>query len=239
MGNLFSVVYVDNHLLVVNKRPGSPTQPIPGKENEKNVTEEAKAWIKQTYHKPGRVFLEPIHRLDRPVSGLVLFARTSKALSRLQAMMRERQIEKKYYAVVESFPPASSGVFEDYLVHEAYKARVVPAGHPQGVVAVLEYSVITSFSELLEAGLVRAAVTYPKGIVPLEIRLVTGRYHQIRIQCASRGLPVLGDEKYQSRHRWVKGGIALHHGKMELIHPVTQEKLSFIAPWPDTFYKIL
>lgn len=226
MNPSFSIIYVDNHLLVVSKLPGFPTQPTPGEKTGRNITDEAKEWIKHTYQKPGRVFLEPIHRLDRPVSGLVLFARTSKALSRLQAMMRERRIEKKYYALVATSPPSESGVFEDYLIHDAYRARVVPSSYPQGKQAVLEYRIVKEYF-------------HSKSAFLLEIRLVTGRYHQIRVQLASRGLPILGDEKYQSAHRWRGEGIALHQGKMEFIHPVTQEVLSFNAPLPDTFYKVL
>ncbi len=203
------IVFVDNHLLVVSKPAGLATQPH--SQSPDNLTDCAKAWIKQKYHKPGKVFLEPIHRLDRPVSGLVLFARTSKALSRLQEMMRNRQMTKTYYARVEPLPDAVHGVLEHHLMHDEFRARVVPASHPEGKRARLSY-------QLLESGIV-------------EIDLETGRYHQIRAQFSAIGCPILGDVKYGSTQRWKGEGIALHHGKLQLIHPVTKESLILHAPW--------
>ncbi len=208
------IVYVDNHLLIINKRAGIPTQPSPGA--AENATDWGKAWIKRTYDKPGKVFLEPIHRLDKPVSGLVLFARTSKALSRLQELMRERKIGKVYYALTENPLPADSGVLENHLVHDEHRARVVASAHPEGKRAVLTYRTVkqTQMGTLLE------------------IELETGRYHQIRIQLAHAGSPVIGDRKYNSKKNWSKEGIALHHGKLTFQHPVTKEDRTFTAPLP-------
>ena len=214
------IIFVDNHVLIVNKREGIPTQESPG--GSENVTDWAKEWIKKKYHKPGRVFLEPIHRLDKPVSGLVLFARTSKALSRLQEMMRERKIGKWYYALVEQAPSPAEGVLEHYLVHDEHRARVVLATHPEGKKALLSY---------------RSLKTSSRGAL-LEIELQTGRYHQIRAQLAHVGSPVLGDRKYGSSTAWGKESIALHHGKMGFLHPVTREDLEFTAPLPSSFSSI-
>jgi 23S rRNA pseudouridine1911/1915/1917 synthase len=162
----------------------------------------AKGWIKKTYDKPGNVFLEPVHRLDKPVSGLVLFARTSKALSRLQAMMRQRQILKIYYAEVEGRPPQDAATLCHYLIHDEFRARVVSSNTPGAKEATLEYR--------FDGNL-------------LEIRLHTGRYHQIRAQLSAIGCPILGDEKYGAKGK--REGIALHHSRMEFIHPITKHPL--------------
>ncbi len=189
-------VYSDNHILVVEKPVGMATQP--------DLTELAQAWVKKKYNKPGNVFLHPIHRLDKLVSGLVLFARTSKALSRLQEMMRDRKIVKIYHALVEGDLPEDEGRLVHYLIHGSFRAEV----SKQGKEAILDYHVLK----------------HEKNATLLEINLVTGRYHQIRAQLAAVGCPVLGDEKYGSKRAWPKG-IALHHSEMRFEHPVTKEPL--------------
>ena len=197
----------DNHLLVLIKPAGMLTQP--DESSSPSLQEKGKKWIKKHFEKPGNVFLEPIHRLDKPVSGIVLFARTSKALSRLQAMMRERQIRKTYYAWVEGHVVKEEALLEHFLTHDSHCARVVTATHPEAKKAVLAYRVV-------ERG--------DKGTL-LEIDLHTGRYHQIRAQLAAIGHPVIGDQKYGSK-RLIEGGrILLHHGKLECKHPVTQLSL--------------
>jgi 23S rRNA pseudouridine1911/1915/1917 synthase len=203
------VIFCDNHILVVSKPSGLSTQPHPGSDH--NLTDQAKAWAKKEYNKPGNVFLEPIHRLDKPVSGLVLFARTSKALSRLQDMMRQCQIGKTYFAWVEGFPPNLTGALENYLVHDEHKARVVNSSHPKGKFARLSYV-------LLEKKPDRSLV---------EINLETGRYHQIRVQFSAIGCPVLGDAKYGSSFPSNEGKISLRHGQLKLNHPITKEPLVF------------
>ena len=207
------LIYEDNHLFIIDKKAGMPTQDN-GKALE-NATDLAKSWIKKSCDKKGAVFLEPIHRLDKPVSGLVLFARTSKALSRLQKMMRERKIRKWYYALVEK-APAEQGILEDFLIHDEFCAKVVPSTHPLGKKAILSYQVLKRT---------------PRGIL-LEIELQTGRYHQIRAQLSFAGSPIIGDRKYGSHQNWKEDAIALHHGKLELIHPVTQSPLLFTANPP-------
>lgn len=203
------VVYVDNHLCVVNKPAGMPTQASP--EHARNVVDEAKQRIKEKFNKPGAVFLEPIHRLDRPVAGLVLLARTSKALSRLQAMMRERKIKKWYYGWVAPIPNQKQARLEHALIHAEHRAQVVRADDPRAKLAILEYQILRVH----------------EGKALLEIQLHTGRYHQIRAQFSAIGCPILGDRKYHSQHAWKGEGIALYHGKLELVHPVTGAPLEF------------
>ncbi len=196
------IIYCDNHLLVVSKPAGLSTQPHDG---EDSLSDRAKAWIKKEFQKPGSVFLEPIHRLDKPVSGLVLFARTSKALSRLQEMMRQHQIEKTYYAWIEGELPEPEGTLEHLLIHGDHRAHV----HPEGKLARLHYRQIAQGN----------------GKTQLEIILETGRYHQIRAQFSAIGYPIVGDVKYGAK---APGKIALHHGRLRFCHPVTKENLEFV-----------
>ena len=209
------IVYADNHLLAVNKPPGIPTQPAP--HHRDSLEETAKAWVKRAYAKPGAVFLQPAHRLDRPVSGVVLFARTSKALSRLNAAVRSGQWRKQYWAVVERAPDVARGVLTHDLVHDAFRARVVAAGTPGAKTATLEYRVH------------RRAAT---GLALLVIRLHTGRYHQIRAQLAAGGHAVLGDRKYGSTAALPGAAIALHHRQLILEHPVRKLPLRLTAALP-------
>ena len=189
-------IYCDNHLLVLEKPAGIATQP--------DFHEIAKAWVKAKFNKPGNVFLEPIHRLDKPASGLVLFARTSKALSRLNEAMRERKMQKFYLAKVEGHTE-EEGVLEHFLVHGDFRAHVDPSGKK----AVLRFRILkkTAHHSLVE------------------IELETGRYHQIRVQFAAIGHPIVGDIKYGSSEK--KGTIALHHHCMKISHPTTAEELTF------------
>lgn len=215
------IVYEDNHVLVVNKKAGIPTQEASG--SLENVTDWAKSWVKRKYAKPGKVFLEPIHRLDKPVSGLVLFARTSKALSRLQEMMRKKEIAKQYLAWVAGVPDPQEKVLEHCLVHDEHKARVVASSHPDGKIAILSYRTVAA----------------EKGYALLEIELQTGRYHQIRAQLAHVGHCILGDLKYGSTTCYKGEGIALHSSCLRFVHPVSKEALVFTAKAPQSFSSIL
>jgi 23S rRNA pseudouridine1911/1915/1917 synthase len=199
------IIHCDNHLLIVSKPAGLSTQPHDG--HTDNLLDQAKAWVKKEFQKPGKVFLEPIHRLDTPVSGLVLFARTSKALSRLQEMMRNREIEKTYIAWVEGTLPEDEGMLEHHLIHDEHRARV----HPEGKISRLRYKKLVEKS----------------GRTRVEIELETGRYHQIRCQFAAISCPIVGDAKYGSTSSWKKGEIALHHGRLKFTHPVTKLEVSF------------
>ena len=210
------VLYEDNHILAVFKPGGMLTQPS-GTEQD-SVEAQAKAWIKQKYQKPGNVFLHAVHRLDKPVSGIVLFARTSKALSRLQESMREKRSRKGYLAVVEGEMPAKEGVLEHYLTHDDFKASISTESNPEAKLARLQYRLLKSQGSVFAL---------------IEIQLETGRYHQIRVQCAAVGCPIIGDLKYGSKHRLEEGVIALHHSRLEIQHPITQEWLVINAEVPD------
>lgn len=196
-------IYIDNHLLVLIKPHGMATQP--------DLHELAKEWLKTTTGKEGNVFLHPIHRLDKPATGIVLFARSSKALSRLNALLREHKIQKTYLAKVEGILKEKEGHLEHFLFHDEYHAKVSKEFFPGAKKASLSYKVLK---------------TEGKNSV-LEIVLHTGRYHQIRAQLAFIGHPIVGDNKYGSTARLKNEGIALCHAKMEFIHPVTQEPLVF------------
>jgi 23S rRNA pseudouridine1911/1915/1917 synthase len=203
------VVFSDNHLLVVKKPAGMSTQPH--KDNEDSLEHWAKAWVKRRYSKPGNVFLVPVHRLDKPAKGLVLFARSSKALSRLNEMMRARKIVKVYHAYIQGDPPAAEGILEDYLLHDDFHARIVDKNHPSAKKAVLHYRFIESL----------------KGKKLLEITLHTGRYHQIRAQLAGIGCPIIGDIKYDGLTSQNSTAIELYHVRLEFLHPVSKEPLVF------------
>lgn len=207
-------IYEDNHLLVLNKPAGLLTQP--SGTDQDNLEQQAKEWIKKKCQKPGNVFLEAIHRLDKSVSGLVLFGKTSKAVSRLNQSMRDKQTKKVYWAWVEG-DVGQDGILEDLVIHDDYQAKIVPESHPQAKLARLHY-------HILEKKLDRTLV---------EIDLETGRYHQIRVQFASRGHPIRGDRKYGSVQSFAPHQIALHHKRLEIPHPITKEWLIFEAPVPN------
>lgn len=194
------VIYEDNHLIVVHKPAGLLTQPTNLEAHSLEL--QVKKWIKEKYQKPGEVFLHAVHRLDRPVEGLVLFAKTSKALSRLNESMRNKECEKIYHAKYEGKLPASEGLLENKLVHGEHEAYE----DPNGKLSRLRYRVIAPGEA--------------------EIHLETGRYHQIRLQFALAGCPLLGDAKYGSKLSH-GGHIALVHSKLTITHPVTKERLTF------------
>jgi 23S rRNA pseudouridine1911/1915/1917 synthase len=211
------ILFLDNHLLAVNKPAGLVTQPSGA--HADSMESRAKAWLKQELGKPGNVFLEAVHRIDRPVSGVVLFARTSKALSRLNASQRAKDCEKTYLAVVSGTPPAARSRLEDTVVHDSRCARVVAPDHPRGKRALLEYEVLGS----------------RQGNSLLRIRLLTGRYHQIRVQLAHTGCPIVGDRTYGSSQNLPGNTIALHHWELRIPHPVGErETCRILAPLPRT-----
>lgn len=205
------ILYEDNHLFIVNKPAGLLTQPT--KQEADSLETRAKLWIKEAANKPGNVFLHAIHRLDRPVSGAVTFAKTQKALERLNSAVREKQTIKRYLAWIENAPKTNVGTLENPLIHENYRAIV----HPSGKLARLSYRVLEKQPR--------------KSLV--EIFLETGRYHQIRAQFAHIGCPILGDAKYGSRTPFHENAIALHHDKLSLFHPTTKELIQVEAPLPS------
>jgi 23S rRNA pseudouridine1911/1915/1917 synthase len=213
---LVDILYQDNHLFIVNKPAGILTQPS-GTEQE-SLEQRAKDWIKIAYQKPGNVFLEAVHRLDKPVSGIVVFGRTSKALSRLGAFIRDRKTKKTYYALVEGCPAEQEGILQDYLVHGEHIAHIARQDDPQAKRARLSYQVIKKNNQT----------------TLLAIKPETGRYHQIRAQLAHMGCPIMGDYKYGSQMSFAEG-IGLHHGHLEIQHPTTLEWLLLEAPLPKTF----
>lgn len=209
------ILYEDNHLLVLNKPAGLLTQPTNLEED--CLLHRARDWIKKTYNKPGNVFLEPIHRIDRPVSGIVVFAKTSKALSRLNESIRDHKLVKTYIAKVEGIPSSSEGRLENYLVHDDYRARVVGKTYPEAKLAKLSYKVLKT----------------ENNSALLEVNLETGRYHQIRVQLSNIGHPIFYDEKYGARSRREGKVIALHHTKISFPHPISKEiiTISSSCPW--------
>lgn len=212
------VLYEDNHLLVINKPSGWLTQP--SGTDQQNVEEWGKKWLKEKYLKPGNVFLGTIHRIDKPVSGIVLFAKTSKALSRLNASMRNKDFRKVYVAMVKGQLPSKEKWLEHYLIHDDYRATVVESKTPNAKLSRLHYRVLEETTKF----------------TLLEVELETGRYHQIRVQLATIGFPILGDGKYGSRESFQPDAIALHHKALHIPHPVTGEMLIVEAPLP-TYWK--
>lgn len=210
------VLYEDNHLLVVNKNCGDLVQP--DKENESALENELKAWIKRRDNKPGAVFLGVVHRIDRPVSGAVLFAKTSKALTRLNEMIKNRQIGKTYWAVVENIPPAEEGDLLHYIVRDNRTNRSRALDRPQ--------------KDSKEARLHYKMIAASKNYRLLEIDLQTGRHHQIRCQLSKIGSPIRGDLKYGAPHSNKGGGISLHSRALDFTHPVTKESMHIVAPTP-------
>lgn len=204
---MIEIIFEDNHLLVVNKPAGLLTQPS-GTEQD-SLEAQAKAYIKEKYQKPGNVFLEAVHRLDKPVSGIVVFAKTSKALSRLNESLRSKQAKKIYHAWVEGIPKQKEATLEHYLVHDDFIATIVSKEHPEAKLARLSYKLLES----------------KENSSLLEITLETGRYHQIRAQLAAIGHPIVGDAKYGSKTN--RPEIALTHVQLEIVHPVTGQLLIF------------
>lgn len=211
------VLHEDNHIIVVNKRVGDIVQG--DKTGDKPLSEVVKEYIKEKYNKPGEVFLGVVHRLDRPTTGIVVFARTSKALTRLNELFKNRETQKTYWAVVKNKPAKS----QDKLVHfikrneknNTSKAHINEV--PDSKLASLDYTI---FKEL-------------NNYFALEINLHTGRHHQIRAQLSAIGSPIKGDLKYGFDRSNPDGGIHLHARKLVFIHPVTKEELSVVAAVPN------
>ena len=215
------VLYEDNHIIAVSKTCHEIVQG--DKTGDTPLSETVKAYIKEKYQKPGEVFLGVTHRLDRPTTGVVLFARTSKALTRLNAMFQSHeQIQKTYWAIVEKNERLLGDKairLENYLWRneKQNKSFVVKQGTKDAKRAVLSYKVIARAERYML----------------LEINLETGRHHQIRCQLAAIGLPIKGDLKYGAKRSNPDGGISLHARKIELIHPVSKQPISITAPVPD------
>ena len=215
--DVLDVLFEDNHLLGLNKPSGWPSAHFEGTDQTMDLV--AKAYLKEKYNKPGNVFLGVVHRLDKSVSGCLLFARTSKAAARLSEQFREGAVEKTYYAVVEAGPKPlpEIGTLEDWLWHDddAHRVRAVAEGTPDAKHARLHYAVKASHGHRRL----------------LELRPLTGRKHQLRVQLASRGYPIVGDAKYGSPHR-LGNAIALHARSLTFLHPTTTEPMTLTADVP-------
>jgi len=220
MGSLVSissfVLYEDNHLLVINKPSGELVQ---GDETgDEPLVERCKKYIKEKYSKPGEVFLGVVHRLDRPVSGVVVFARTSKALERMNELFRDRQTKKIYWAIVKSKPKEASGTLVHWLVKNEKNNKVTAfiKENKDGQRSELNYRVLKNKSDFYL----------------LEVNPITGRPHQIRVQLASMGSVIVGDVKYGYDSPNSDKSICLHARQLTFIHPVKKETISIQAPLP-------
>lgn len=211
------VVYEDNHIIIVNKCSGEIVQG--DKTGDKPLSETVKEYIKQKYNKPGNVFLGVVHRLDRPVSGLVVFAKTSKALSRLNDMFRTGDVHKTYWAVVKRRDIATEGTLTDWLTRNERqnKSYAHEREVPGAKKAVLKYKV-------------RAVAD---NYMLIEVTLLTGRHHQIRCQLAHMGCPIKGDLKYGAPRSNPDGSISLLSRRVEFVHPVSKENIVAYADVPD------
>lgn len=214
--NNLQILFEDNHLLVVNKRCGDIVQG--DKTGDKPLNEVVKEYLKVKYNKPGEVFIGTIHRLDRPTSGIVIYAKTSKALERMNKKFRDKEIQKSYWALVQKRTLIEQDRLEDYLIKNPKnnKSRVCSANQKGAKKAILSYKRIHEFDR------------YDL----LEIDLETGRHHQIRVQLSSRGAIIKGDLKYGSARSNPDAGISLHARKIKFIHPVKKEEMTLVAPLP-------
>ncbi len=218
MNSIPEILFEDNHLLIVNKRSGDIVQG--DKTGDIPLTANLKSYLKEKYNKPGEVFLGLVHRLDRPVSGAVIFARTSKSLTRLTTMVKEHEITKTYWAIVDKLPEPTEGKLINYLKKNETqnKSYTVNEGANGSKRAELNYKLLAS------------GKTYHL----LEIVLITGRHHQIRAQLAAIGCPIKGDLKYGAKRSNPDGSISLHARYLEFSHPISKLAVKITAPVPTS-----
>lgn len=216
-------IYEDNHIIIVSKLPGEIVQG--DKSGDTPLSEMVKDYLKTKYNKPGNVFCGVVHRIDRPVAGLVVFAKTSKALSRLNEMLRKGEIHKTYWAIVEGFPEKQEDTLRNFLVSDGRinKTFVANEGDKDAKESILKYKTIATGD--------RYSL--------LEVNLLTGRKHQIRCQLSAIGHPIKGDLKYGAKRSNKDGGISLLARKIEFIHPVSRLPISVEAPLPPEFQKFI
>lgn len=211
------ILFEDNHLLVLNKKAGWLSQG--DKTGDPTLIDYVKSYIKHKYNKPGNVFLGLPHRLDRPVSGAMITCKTSKALTRVNKMLQKGSVDKRYHALVLNAPPKPSGRIVSFLMKDRNKNRV--SNHnkevPGSKKAVLDYEYLQRVSDRVHL---------------LELRLYTGRPHQIRVQLTGIGCPIIGDIKYEGQNALPDKSIALHSRELRFTHPVSKEQLELIAPYP-------
>lgn len=211
------VLYEDNHIIIVSKNCNEIVQG--DKTGDRPLSETVKDYIKEKYHKPGDVFLGVVHRLDRPVSGLVVFARTSKALTRLNEMFRKGEVQKTYWAITQEQPPQPAGTLKHWIVRneKQNKSYAYDTERPGAKLAELDYRLIGQ------------AERYNL----IEVNLKTGRHHQIRCQLAHIGCHIKGDLKYGARRSNPDGGISLLARRVSFVHPVSKKTITIDAPLPD------
>jgi len=210
------ILYEDNHIIVINKHAGDLVQADAG--GRTGLEDEIKRFIRRRDGKPGDVFLGVVHRIDRPVSGAVLFAKTSKALVRLNEMIRRGDIDKRYWAIVEALPDTEQGTLTHYIERngKTNRSHAYSSPHGDAKLARLEYKLIAGSNNYYL----------------LEVHLLTGRHHQIRTQLSKIGCPIKGDLKYGARRSNPDGGICLHSRSLSFIHPVRKEPVRITAPVP-------
>lgn len=211
------VLYEDNHIIIVSKTVNEIVQG--DKTGDKTLIDSVKQYIKVKYNKPGDVFLGLAHRLDRPTSGIVVFARTSKALSRLNAMFRDGEIHKTYWAITANCPKETEGTLENFIQknEKLNKSFIAPKETKEAKKAILNYRIISKSDRYYL----------------WEINLLTGRHHQIRCQLAAINCPIKGDLKYGYPRSNPDGGLSLHARKVEFIHPVSKNEINVTAPVPE------
>lgn len=212
-----TVVYEDNHIIIVNKTASEIVQG--DKTGDVPLSETVKQYLKEKYHKPGNVFIGVTHRLDRPVSGLVVFAKTSKALSRLNEMFKNSEVKKTYWAIVKQTPAETEGELVNYLVRneKQNKSYAYDTEKPGSKKAILHYRLIARSDNYSL----------------LEVDLKTGRHHQIRCQLAKMGCPIKGDLKYGFPRSNPDGSICLYARRVRFVHPVSKELIDVVAPVPS------
>ncbi|MCP4755711.1 MAG: RluA family pseudouridine synthase [Proteobacteria bacterium] len=216
----FEVIYIDNHLLVVRKPAGMLVQG--DRTGDISLLEHARIYLKREFNKPGNVYLGLVHRLDRPVSGVVVLARTSKAAARLSEQFRKKEVTKIYWALVQG-KISAHGKLTSRIERNGATSRIVVGN--SGKIASLLYR----------------RIAHGNGISLVEVELETGRHHQIRVQLADQGYPILGDFRYGSKVKFPKKALALHARGLTVAHPVRKEKMEFVAElesfWPLDFQK--
>lgn len=208
------ILYEDNHLIAINKKSGDIVQG--DKTGDEPLSEKLKKFIKHKYNKPGNVYLGTIHRIDRPTSGVLLFAKTSKALSRMNEKFRNNEVDKTYWAVVKNKLPKKNDVIENYLTKNQVKNKSFISNSKNGKYSKLEYKQVKKLDNYFI----------------YEINPFTGRHHQIRVQLASMGSPIKGDLKYGAKRSNKDGSINLHAREITFNHPTKKERIKIIAPLP-------
>lgn len=211
------ILYEDNHLIILNKEASEIVQG--DKTGDEPLSEKLKSYLKIKYNKPGNVFLGVVHRLDRPVSGAVVFAKTSKALARMNELLKKRELKKTYWAIVKNLPPAQESELTHHLVRNKKNNKTYVSKNPSNnsKEAILRYKLLKQ----------------SKDYYLLEIDLKTGRHHQIRAQLSAIGCPIKGDLKYGFPRSNPDASVSLHSRKVSFIHPVSHKQIEIIAPPPN------